>query len=115
MSERLACTFITADGQMVRYQSRRPPDIKLRSRLHDLADQRRRFGYRRMFILPRERGEPSGINRSYRFYREEGLTVRSAQGSGKRLPPDGRGYWNGACCNRSCPGSSSSAKRIYPA
>ena len=61
---------------MIRYRSRRPPDIDLRARLRDLANQRRRFGYRRLFILLREQGEPSGINRIYRLYREEGLTVR---------------------------------------
>jgi len=42
----------------------------------DLANERRRFGYRRLFILLRQEGEPSGINRIYRLYREEGLTVR---------------------------------------
>lgn len=76
MSERRACTLVAADRKMVRYRSRRPPDAELRSRLRDLANQRRRFGYRRLFILLREQGEPSGINRIYRLYREEGLTVR---------------------------------------
>jgi putative transposase len=41
-----------------------------------LANERKRFGYRRLFILLRQGGEPSGINRIYRLYREEGLTVR---------------------------------------
>jgi putative transposase len=76
MSERRACTLIAADRKMIRYQSRRPPDLELRTRLRDLANQRRRFGYRRLFILLREQGEPSGVNRIYRLYREEGLTVR---------------------------------------
>ena len=76
MSERRACNLVTADRKMIRYQSRRPPDTELRSRLRDLANQRRRFGYRRLFILLRDLGEPSGINRIYRLYREEGLTVR---------------------------------------
>ena len=76
MSERRACTLVAADRKMIRYRSRRPPDIELRARLRDLANQRRRFGYRRLFILLREQGEPSGINRIYRLYREEGLTVR---------------------------------------
>ena len=40
------------------------------------ANQRRRFGYRRLFILLRDQGELSGVNRIYRLYREEGLTVR---------------------------------------
>ena len=61
---------------MIRYRSRRPPDGELRARLRELANQRRRFGYRRLFILLRREGEPSGINRIYRLYREEGLTVR---------------------------------------
>ena len=43
--------------------------------LRDLANERKRFGYRRLFVLLRQSGEPSGINRIYRLYREEGLTV----------------------------------------
>ncbi len=76
MSERRACTLIAADRTMIRYRSRRPPETALRARLRELANQRRRFGYRRLFILLRREGEPSGVNRIYRLYREEGLTVR---------------------------------------
>lgn len=76
MSERRACTIVAADRTMIRYRSRRPPDSVLRLRMRALANQRRRFGYRRLFILLRREGEPSGINRIYRLYREEGLTVR---------------------------------------
>ena len=76
LSERRACTLVAADRKMIRYRSRRAPDVELRARLRDLANQRRRFGYRRLFILLREQGEPSGVNRIYRLYREEGLTVR---------------------------------------
>jgi putative transposase len=74
MSERRA--LVAADRTMIRYRSRRPPETELRSRLRTLANQRRRFGYRRLFILLRREGESSGINRIYRLYREEGLTVR---------------------------------------
>jgi putative transposase len=76
LSERRACSFVGADRKMVRYRSQRPPETELRVRLRDLANERRRFGYRRLFILLRREGEPSGINRIYRLYREEGLTVR---------------------------------------
>ena len=76
MSERRACSVIAADRKMIRYRSRRPPEPALRARLRDLANERRRFGYRRLFILLRQEGEASGINRIYRLYREEGLTVR---------------------------------------
>jgi putative transposase len=76
LSERRACTLVDADRTMIRYQSRRAPDTELRGQIHDLANERKRFGYRRLFILLRQGGEPSGINRIYRLYREEGLTVR---------------------------------------
>src|ERR1700709_1217696 len=36
----------------------------------------RRFGFRRLFVLLRQQGEPSGLHRIYRLYREEGLSVR---------------------------------------
>ncbi|MEY9633448.1 putative transposase [Bradyrhizobium japonicum] len=61
---------------MIRYRSCRRPDTPLRMELRELAHARKRFGYRRLFVLLRQRGEPSGINRIYRLYREEGLTVR---------------------------------------
>ena len=76
MSERRACSVIAADRKMIRYRSRRPPEPALRAKLRELANERRRFGYRRLFILLRQEGEASGINRIYRLYREEGLTVR---------------------------------------
>ncbi|ESZ68716.1 transposase IS511 [Mesorhizobium sp. L103C105A0] len=76
LSERRACSFVGADRKMIRYQSRRPPETELRGRLRDLANERRRFGYRRLSILLRREGEASGVNRIYRLYREEGLTVR---------------------------------------
>jgi putative transposase len=76
LSERRACQIISADRKMVRYRSCRPPETGLRAKLRDLANERRRFGYRRLFILLRREGEPSGVNRIYRLYREEGLSVR---------------------------------------
>lgn len=76
LSERRACQIAGADRKMVRYQSQRAPDTALRGRLRDLASERHRFGYRRLFVLLRREGELSGINRIYRLYREEGLTVR---------------------------------------
>ncbi len=80
LSERRACDLINADRKMIRYQSRRAPDTELREQIRDLANERKRFGYRRLFILLRQGGEPSGINRIYRLYREEGLTVRKRRG-----------------------------------
>ena len=84
MSERRACTLIAADRTMIRYRSRRPPDTELRARLRELANQRRRFGYRRLFFLLRREGEPSGINRIYR------LSEGRADGPQAQRPAAGR-------------------------
>jgi transposase InsO family protein len=90
LSERRACQIVEADRTMIRYRSRRPPETELRKRLRDLANERRRFGYRRLFVILRQSGEPSGINRVYRLYREEGLTVRKRRArrraAGTRAP-----------------------------
>ena len=76
VSERRACTIIAADRSMVRYRAKRPDDAALRARLRELADQRRRFGYRRLHVLLR--GESWTMNRkkTQRLYGEEGLAVR---------------------------------------
>jgi len=76
LSERRACQIVAVDRTTVRYASKRPQDTELREKLRELANARRRFGYRRLFILLRQEGERSGMNRIYRIYREEGLTVR---------------------------------------
>jgi putative transposase len=76
LSERRACSIVGADRKMVRYRPKRSPDTVLRQRLRDLANERRRFGYRRLFVLLRHEGERSGINWVYRLYREEGLGDR---------------------------------------
>ena len=86
LSERRACHIIGADRTMIRYRSQRAPDTVLRGRLRDLANERRRFGYRRLFVLLRREGEPSGINRIYRLYREDG--GGSENGPGDRFSDD---------------------------
>ncbi|SER04904.1 hypothetical protein SAMN04488092_1229 [Thalassovita taeanensis] len=46
LSERRACRLVGADRKMIRSQSIRPAETELRQRLRDLANERRRFGYR---------------------------------------------------------------------
>lgn len=90
VSERRACRTLGFDRSSHRYRSRRPADVELRNRIRALAYERRRFGYRRLFILLRRDGESSGRNRIYRLYREEGLSVRKRTGrrraTGTRAP-----------------------------
>ena len=90
MSERRACSTIKVDRKTVRYRSRRPPDDALRTRLRELAAERRRFGYRRLHVLLRREGLVQNRKRTQRLYREEGLTVRRRRGrkraTGSRAP-----------------------------
>ena len=80
MSERRACRLIKADRKTVRYRSRRPRDEDLRRRLHELAAEQRRFGYRRLHVLLRAEGHAVNRKKTQRLYREEGLTVRKRKG-----------------------------------
>ena len=56
VSERRACRVIAADRTVIRYQARRSDDGELREKLRALAQERRRFGYRRLHILLRRDG-----------------------------------------------------------
>ncbi|WP_163957038.1 IS3 family transposase [Sphingomonas insulae] len=90
MSERRACAVVGADRTSMRYRSCRADDGDLRSRLRELAQQRRRFGYRRLHILLRRDGITINRKKTQRLYREEGLTVRRRKGrrraGGARAP-----------------------------
>lgn len=91
VSERRACRVIAADRSVIRYQSRRGDDGELREKLRALAQERRRFGYRRLHILLRRDGVLINRKKTQRLYREEGLTVRRRKGRkravGVRMPP----------------------------
>lgn len=76
MSERRACGVIDADRKSVRYRSTRDDDADLREKLRGLANQRRRFGYRRLHILLRRAGVTINRKKTQRLYKEEGLAVR---------------------------------------
>jgi len=75
-SERWACRLVRAPRSSQRYRSRRRVDGALRERLHELAEERPRWGYRRLHVLLRREGIPINLKRTYRLYREERLMVR---------------------------------------
>ena len=80
MSERRACTLIGADRSSVRYAARRPDDAALRTRMKEIAHDRRRFGYRRLHVLLKAEGLVVNRKKTERLYREEGLKVRRRRG-----------------------------------
>jgi putative transposase len=80
ISERRATRVIGADRSSVRYRAVRPDDAAFRERLKALAQERRRFGYRRLHVLLRREGLAVNRKRVQRIYREEKLTVRRRGG-----------------------------------
>jgi putative transposase len=76
LSERRACLLVGMTRSSYRYAARRQEPAELRERLRELAQERRRFGYRRLSVLLRREGWAVNHKRVYRLYREEGLGVR---------------------------------------
>ena len=91
MSERRACRVIDGDRGSVRYRSTRDDDAALREKLRKLANQRRRFGYRRLHILLRREGvmiparRPSAFIRRTDWRSGGGAAVSVLSGPGRRL------------------------------
>ena len=75
VSERCACRLVGVSRSTVRYRPQRKDDAALVERLRELAQQRPRFGYRRLHALLRREGEVVNHKRVYRLYRAAGLAV----------------------------------------
>ena len=56
ISERRACSIVGADRSALRYRHRRADDTATRTRLKQLAAERRRFGWRRLKLLLEREG-----------------------------------------------------------
>jgi putative transposase len=76
LSERRACGLVGLGRSTCRYQTRRGGWPALRERLHALAAERRRFGYRRLYVLLRREG--------YRVNREPDSHFLTGAKSGSR-------------------------------
>ena len=84
-SQRRACALVGLAPKTYRYRSKRADDTGLRSRLKELANERRRFGYRRLHMLLKREGVTVNHKRLFRLYREERLTVRKRGGRKRAL------------------------------
>lgn len=76
LSARRACSLSGIAACSLRYQSRRVDEPQLRSRLKELAEERPRFGYRRLHVLLRREDFAVNHKRVFRLYQEEGLKLR---------------------------------------
>jgi putative transposase len=80
MSERRACKAIGCCRMTMRYQTVRTDDAGLRQRMKAIAQERRRFGYRRLHVLLKREGYVINHKKLFRLYREEKLAVRRRGG-----------------------------------
>ena len=83
LSERRACGLIGMHRGSWRYRRKERNEAALRARLRELAGERPRFGYRRLYIFLRREKTEDGTprwrvnhTRVYRLYREEGLAMQ---------------------------------------
>ena len=77
VSERRAGRALGLGNSSLRYRSRRPAAEELRRRLRELAAERPRYGYQRLWaLLLRREGWEVNHKRVYRLYVEEGLKLR---------------------------------------
>jgi putative transposase len=79
VTQRRACSVLGFWRSTQRHQRNSPgeeEDRTLTARLRELAEQRPRFGYRRLHVLLKREGQRINHKRVYRLYRAEGLAVR---------------------------------------
>jgi putative transposase len=75
-TERRACELASLQRSTCRYASRRQDDPKLVARLRKIAEERPRFGYRRVHAMLLRDGYAVNRKRVYRIYKAAGLAVR---------------------------------------
>ena len=85
LSERRACHLADLHRSVFQYEKEDGDDGALRKRLRELANERRRFGYRRLHILLQREGVHVNHKKLFRLYREERLTVRKRGGRKRAL------------------------------
>jgi len=97
VSQRGACRLVGVDPKIVR-RERVPDSPEIRTRMREIATERRRFGYRRIGLMLEREGISMNHKKLRRLYKEEGLAVTRRRGrkraTGTREPmpiPSGPG------------------------
>jgi putative transposase len=73
VSSRKACRAICLQRSTFTYRLRKDDQAPLRLRLRELAEVRRRYGYRRLTVLLQREGWAVNHKRVYELYRQENL------------------------------------------
>jgi putative transposase len=79
VSRRKVCGLVLLCRATFYYRSHRKDETPIRMRMRELAHERPRWGYLRLHVLLRREGWKVNKKRTYRIYREEGLSVRTKQ------------------------------------
>ena len=90
MSERRACKAIGCCRMTVRYRTTRADDAGLRQRMREVAQQRRRFGYRRLHVLLKREGYVINHKKLFRLYGKRSLRCAAAAVASGQLGPGHR-------------------------
>ena len=77
VGRRRACGLVLLCRATLYYRARRKDDTPIRLRLRELAQARPRWGHLRLHVLLRREGWFVNKKKTYRIYREEGLSVRT--------------------------------------
>ena len=85
LSERRACELADLHRSVFQYQKQDQGDDALRKRLRELANERRRFGYRRVGTLLAREGFEVNHKKLFRLYCEEVLAVRRRRSRKTRI------------------------------
>ena len=93
MSIRHCCGLVKLKPSSFYYSCKEPNDGALKEALKEVAQKRKRWGYRLLTILLRRKGFTDNLKRIYRVYREERLQVqirkkkKTAKWRGEKLSP----------------------------
>ncbi|MFK4719315.1 transposase InsO family protein [Bradyrhizobium niftali] len=88
MSEWRAWKAIGRCRMTIRYQTAGADDAALRQRMRAIAQERRRFGYRRLHVLLKREGYLIDHKKLFRLYREDRLAVRRRAAASGRSGPE---------------------------
>jgi transposase InsO family protein len=92
LSQRRVCKALGVARSLVRYQARLPgKDSGLVARMHELARENPRYGYRRVAALLRAEGWRVNNKRVRRLWRQQGLKIPKRVKKKRRLGHDGNG------------------------
>lgn len=92
ISQRRACRLLAFDRSVGRYKHKMTNDTETKAKIISIANERRRFGYRRICILLKREGLKINHKKVYRLYKEVGLKIKKRGGRkralGSRIVPE---------------------------